>query len=169
MLYGYPYINLVLEPGAFGIFSSSMAVPASFSHAENQPRNPRSPGWVLKLETCKKQVKKDSGSVHNCLCARFVAKRLDSQFDTLFTTPNPLWAFCEIFILSSPSQSEYPRSVCRNRHAENTRENTFLETNRYRIGIQYGSMIEVKILFEDSWDLWDTAGGLGVARPDIWM
>ena len=51
-----PYIKLVPDPGALGTFCSSMAVPASFSHAETQPRNPRFSEWVLKFKTDRKQV-----------------------------------------------------------------------------------------------------------------
>ena len=79
-------------PGAFAPFSSSMARPASFSHAENQPRNPRSPGWVLKLKTRRSRVKKGARKCAQLPLCGFPCKKLNSQLDPLFTIPNPLWA-----------------------------------------------------------------------------
>ena len=66
-----------------------------------------------------------------------------------------------------PSQAEYLRSARRKSHAENIRENTFLYTNRYRNELQYQSIIEAILFFEESWGLRDYAGELRVPRLDI--
>ena len=49
------------------------------------------------------------------------------------------------------------------------RKKTFLDTNRYRIEVQYELIIEAKILFEAVWSLRDSAWGPEVPRLDIWM
>ena len=59
---------------------------------KTDPNTRAPPGGSWRSKQTENESKKDPGSVHNRPSVRFVAKRLDSELDTLLTIPNALWA-----------------------------------------------------------------------------
>ena len=147
----YPYIKLLPEPRGIGDILLRHGRTGLFSHAENQPWNPRSSGWVLTFKTGKTRIKKGPRKCPQMALCWFSCRKLDSELNPLVTTPNPIRAST-----TPPLRAYQVRRITCEARAEivlhkTLAKKTMSDTHRYPDGLEYESKVAAKIVLADSW------------------